>query len=386
MKARNLGSMAAIAAAIPLALSSCFSAKDLAEREGPTRGSGDAEIVELLTPIREKYGVPAMALAVVGDDGVKRAGVAGVRKAGTGVLATLDDSWHLGSCTKAMTATLAGILVDDGKLKWTTTMAEAFPEFSNVMHSAFRDVTLAHLLSHRAGLPADMDYGAFEKSGDVRAQRSALARKALGNRPEYEPGSTYLYSNVGYVIAGAVIERTVGVEWEKAVKERIFEPLGMQSAGFGGLGTPGLIDQPWGHLKRGKPVSKNGPDVDNPPILGPAGRVHCTIQDWGLFVADQLRGARGEAGLLKPETYAALATPPFGGDYALGWGVYERAWADGRALTHSGCNVMNFCTVWIAPERGFAILVCCNLGEPAAEPVDAAVGAAIVKPLRDLAP
>ena len=67
-----------------------------------------------------------------------------------------------------------------------------------------------------------------------------------------------------------------------------------------------------------------------------------TIDGWARFVADQLRGARGEAGLLKPETYKILHTPPFGGDYALGWATAEREWGGGRVLTHNGSNTMNF--------------------------------------------
>jgi CubicO group peptidase (beta-lactamase class C family) len=120
-----------------------------------------------------------------------------------------------------------------------------------------------------------------------------------------EPGSAYLYSNLGYVIAGAVVERTLSKSWEEAISELVFAPLGMTSAGFGGLGTPGLIDQPWGHNVDGRPVPKNGPAVDNPAVLGPAGTVHATLRDWAKFVADQLRAGRSGQALLKPKTYVA---------------------------------------------------------------------------------
>jgi hypothetical protein len=100
--------------------------------------------------------------------------------------------------------------------------------------------------------------------------------------------------------------------------------------------------------------------MDNPPVLGPAGRAHMTIESWARFTADQLRGARGEAGLLKPETYKILHTPPLGGDYALGWGTAEREWGGGRVLTHNGSNTMNFAVVWAAPAKDFAVLVCVN--------------------------
>jgi CubicO group peptidase (beta-lactamase class C family) len=100
--------------------------------------------------------------------------------------------------------------------------------------------------------------------------------------------------------------------------------------------------------------------MDNLPVMGPAGRVHCSIQDWAKFVQDQLRGARSEQALLKPDSYQKLHTPPFGGDYALGWLAVKRSWGGGAVLNHAGDNTMNFATVWIAPKRDFAILVCVN--------------------------
>src|ERR1035441_9720162 len=134
--------------------------------------------------------------------------------------------------------------------------------------------------------------------------------------PSHNPGTHYEYSNLGYAIAGAITEKITGKSWEQAMRDEVFGPLGMKSVGFGGTGTPGHVDQPWGHYKDGQPVFGNGPSVDNPPVLSPAGRVHCTIQDWARFIADQLRGARGEPALLKAESYKTLHTPPFGGDYA----------------------------------------------------------------------
>ena len=94
--------------------------------------------------------------------------------------------------------------------------------------------------------------------------------------------------------------------------------------------------------------------------MGPAGRIHCSIQDWARFVQDQLRGARGESALLKPESYQKLQTQPFGGDYALGWIVVLRSWGGGKVLNHGGDNTMNCANVWVAPKKDFAILVCVN--------------------------
>ncbi len=340
--------------------------------------AGDAAITQLLQPIRQKFNVPAMAAAVVTSDGIKFAGAVGVRKRGTEVPVGLDDLWHLGSDGKAMTSTLIARLVERGQLRWDSTLGEISPNFSPRMNPEFQKVTLLQLLSHRAGLPANLNLADYQ-GDDVTSLRLRAVRLELAKEPQYAPGGKYAYSNLGYIIAGAVVEKITGERWEDAISNEVFKPLQMNSAGFGGTGTPGQIDQPWPHTEDGLPTAENGPVMDNPPVMGPAGRIHCTIQDWGKFVQDQLRGARGESGtLLKPESYQKLQSPPFGGDYALGWMVVQRGWAGGKALNHGGDNTMNFANVWVAPQKDFAILVCVNQsGNTAFQASDQAVGALI---------
>lgn len=355
--------------------------KNKAARLGPAPSFcpvvGDEAVTRVLKPIRQKFNVPAMSAAVVTDDGIKFAGAVGVRKRGTEVPVTLANLWHLGSDTKAMTSTLIAKLVERGQLKWDSTLAEIFPELAPQMNPEFRKVTVLQLLSHRAGLPANLDLGAYSGS-DVQALRLRAVREYLARKPETKPGSTYAYSNLGYIIAGAVVEKVSGQPWESVITDDVFRPLQMNSAGFGGTGMSGQIDQPWPHTEDGAPTAENGPDMDNPPVMGPAGRVHCSIQDWARFVQDQLRGARGEPALLKPESYKKLQTPPFGGDYALGWIVVDRSWGGGKVLNHGGDNTMNFANVWVAPKKNFAILVCLNQsGDTAFQASDEAVTALI---------
>lgn len=335
---------------------------------------GDAGVITLLVPVREKFDVPAMAMAVVTSEGIKYVGAVGVRKRGSDTAVALGDLWHLGSCTKAMTATMIAQLVERGRLKWDTTLADYFPEFAGQMDPAYRKITLSLLLSHRSGLPANLNLMKY-RGDDVTKLRLQTVSEYLATKPESAPGSRYLYSNLGYVIAGAILEKASGKSWEQYMTEELFRPLHMSSAGFGGTGTPGKIDQPWPHFSNGEPASTNGPTVDNPPVYGPPGRVHCTIQDWAKFIQDQLRGTRGESALLKAQSYESLVTPP-AGNYAFGWFVLERAWAGGRAFNHVGDNTMNCADVWIAPKKDFAILVCVNQGgDKALQASDAAVAA-----------
>ena len=336
---------------------------------------GDARVTDLLLPIRQKHRVPAMAGLVLTSDGIRHAGAVGVRKIGEDVPATLQDLWHLGSDGKAMTATVLARLVEQGRLDWETSMAELFPDQAAGFHEEMKAVTPLHLLSHRAGLRENLPLALYLGDNAPELRLKAL-RKELARAPACEPGSETRYSNLGYILAGAVIEKVTGSTWEEVMAEQLFAPLDMRTAGFGGTGTPGQLDQPWGHGENGQSVSGNGPAMDNPPVMGPAGRVHCSIQDWARFIQDQLLGSQGEEALLTPGSYEALHTPPFGGDYALGWTVVERDWGGGTVFTHCGDNTMNFANVWVAPERDFAVLVCANRSGVFAAS-DEAVGALI---------
>ena len=111
-----------------------------------------------------------------------------------------------------------------------------------------------------------------------------------------KPGEKFLYSNWGYVIAGHMAEKATGKSWETLMQTEVFGPLKMSTAGFGGTGTLGKIDQPWPHSMLGMPMPTNGKAQDNLPVMGPAGTIHMTIQDWGKFVAEHLKGHHGKSG------------------------------------------------------------------------------------------
>lgn len=338
-----------------------------------------------LEPIRREYDFPALAAAVILDGELHAMGVVGVRQYGSEVSAEPNDPFHLGSCTKAMTASLICLLVEEGKLDWTSTLADYFPEFQDRLHPDYRDVTLVHLLSHRAGL-ASMTAGfapvTDEQLKEIRKltprqQRYRVAKIVLSQAPEHQPGEQYVYSNAGYTIAGAVAEKVMDEPWESLIRRRIFAPLGMKTVGFGAMGSPDRLDAPWQHTwHEGKPVPVNpGPASDNPPFLGPGGRVHSSMADWAHYVRAVLRACRKEKGLLPSAPYVELKSPPFGGSYALGWQICERSWGGGHVLTHTGTNTMNYAVAWVAPEKNFAVLVATNRGgDSAAEGLDKICG------------
>ncbi len=151
---------------------------------------------------------------------------------------------------------------------------------------------------------------------------------------------------------------------------RIFEPLGMASAGFG---AP-LGDNAWGHrappfigaVVAPTPMDPTDPAAENPLALGPAGKVHASLADYGKFL--RLFLTEG-GGLLKPETMARLTRPvgEGGAPYALGWAIAPpMPWTRGPSLVHDGSNTMWHMLAVVAPERGMAVVTVCNTGPHAA--------------------
>jgi len=167
----------------------------------------------LLEPIRQRYDLPALAGAIVTSQGLTAVGAVGMRKYGSDTPVTVDDQFHLGSDTKAMTATMLATLVEEGKLSWSTTIEQVFPEFSVDMNPAYAKVTVEQLLAHRAGFTdASWPQGKnleemYQLPGSPREQRAAYVATVLSEPPVSEPGSRFLYSNRSYAVAGAMAEK-----------------------------------------------------------------------------------------------------------------------------------------------------------------------------------
>lgn len=344
-----------------------------------------AQEIENLAPVLElvlrEHPLPALGGAIVKGSQLVAVGAVGVRALGKDELVTAQDLWHLGSCTKAMTATLAGKLVEQDKLKWSTTVGEVFVEWKDTLHADWRDVPIEWLLQNRGGAPGDAPpklWGELYKRDDsAQAERRWFVEQMLRDAPSYAPGTKYTYSNQGFTIAGAMLEELTGKTWEELMQRELFAPLGMSSAGFGAPGSADKLDQPRGHGMLG--AVPPGPRADNPAAIGPAGTVHASLGDWAKFVGLHLAGERGVDGLLKAETLRKLHESPDGNsNYAMGWVRDTRPWAGGAVLWHNGSNTMWYCVTWLAPEKDYAFLATTNAaGDKAAAACDAVVGALI---------
>jgi CubicO group peptidase (beta-lactamase class C family) len=340
-----------------------------------------------LEPYLKEFGLPALAAAVFKEGVVIASGVAGTRRAGQDIPVGIEDCFHLGSDSKAFTSLLVGQFVDDGRLRWDSTLAEVFPELKDKMDAEFTKITLQELLSHSSGLAdakiLDLIERSYMQDGNMDEVRYWMVKETASKPLDHARGSKFAYSNLGYIIAGAILERIGGKSWEELVNERIFGPLDLKSAGFGPQSSLGRVDAPLGHLiLDGKPKAMlAGPNGDNPLIVGPAGTIHMSVLDFAKWVAWHAGEGRRPPILVSPDIVKKLHTPvidtgvradappgtPKTGKYALGWGQVRVDWAPMPVITHTGSNGMNLAIAMFWPKTDFGFVMMTNIGSAAAD-------------------
>lgn len=317
------------------------------------------ELTKIAAKSRARHELPALVLAVVTKNGLESIAVDGVRVLGEPTLALTTDRMHLGSCTKAFTATLAAVAVTEGKIRWNSTIDEVLSSSFPNINEAWKSATLEDLLRHRSGassFPVEADWKtAFACTESPSVCRTAFVKSMLERVPTQQRGK-HVYSNQGYAIAGCMLEASLGGTYEELLRARVLTPLGIANAGFG---PPTSADpaSPKGHSTDGMPV-----DGDNPAAIAPAGTLHMPVSEWAKLIAFHLGATppvalEGAAKELSNLHRAGPDAPKEG----LGWFTARRDWG-GDVLTHSGSNAQWYCTAWLAPERGFAVLAATNQG------------------------
>lgn len=290
--------------------------------------------------------------------------VSGERKKGSGSFVTARDKWHIGSITKSFTATMIARLIEKGDLSWDTTIGDVFAD-GNQIHSGWNNVTLGNLLAHTSGAPPNFSFFVnFKKpeAGIERMEARELAvRDILAEPPESAAGTIFVYSNIGYTIAGVIAEKKAGVPWENLIIQEVFSPLGLNSGGFGApKDTSGKLSQPWGHKNMfGLTVSTKS---DNTPIVGPAGTIHISLKDLALYANEHLKGMQGLGSILKRNSFQRLHHPNLN-NYASGWVIGSPKDVDvGRVHWHNGSNTMWYSLIAILPDSNAVICITSNDG------------------------
>lgn len=326
-----------------------------------TGQAGDGRLQEIVDYLKIEGSLPALAAIMVHDGEIIEYATTGLRSIERDVSATELDKWHIGSITKSMTSTLAAILVEQGFISWDTTLLELFPEFATDMQEQYKTINLEQLLSHTSGfaenIPTLANY--YHASENIVEQRLKVVNEAIKLTPVSKVGD-FQYSNLGYIIAGAMLEKVTGSSWESLMETYLFSVLSMSESGFGAPDILGELQQPVGHINSGnswKAVMENGgTETDNPPVLGPAGTVHVSLNDIASYLMAHLSGAKGEdvPGFLTAGSFSKLHNDISNIGYGLGWGI------NGNALIHSGSNTMWLAKVVLSLSNDTGIFVVTN--------------------------
>lgn len=314
------------------------------------------DLAKTMTQAVEEGKIPGLGQIQFTADSISKPTFAGTLHVDSKDAPTAKHQWHIGSDAKAMTATLMARLVEKKKLTWETTVAEIFPKESKKFHPKAKEITVVQLLSHTAGLPANVsrDFKIESQKKGARGNRK-LRLELFLEALEEEPGEGYLYSNLGYIGAGAIAAELLNTTWEKAMEQEVFKPLGIKSVGYGAPEGRKVVR---GHHNGA--ASPTGYEGDNPAIYGPAGGLHLTLDDWALFAQDQLKGHLGKGKLLKPESYQKLHTPVTD-RYALGWGIAKNSEGKVVRLAHDGSNTMWYARVVIDLRKNTGICITANV-------------------------
>ena len=334
--------------------------------------SGDVDLAELLESIRIREKLPSMAAAIIIDGNIHSTAAVGTRKVNTNNWVSVADQFLIASCAKAYTATLSAILVEQGHLDWNTTLKEAFPLIR--MRKEYEGITLLQLLSHRSGLPEWIDnLSAWWSDGESpEGKRLAYLKETVKQPLSDKPGNTVYYSNSGYIMAGALIEKIMGEPYEQVITEELFEPLSMASAGFGPPVKMHPGHQPVGHFGLFRsPISS-----DFPEYMAPTAAIHVSIEDWARFILLHVDLQEASKVNLTEESLMKLHTQPDSSmwrkgaeergygipslNYALGW--YTLTSKNNESLLwHPGGNTGFIAQVVIDLQTKNAILVVTNV-------------------------
>jgi len=293
----------------------------------------------------------------------------GKRKKGNLVEVSISDRWHIGSITKSITATMIARLVERGELNWNSPIKELLSKTDQI-HSDWLNVTLDDLLTHTSGAPTNFPIWTLFKKPPEGVQRTTQrlteVTTILKNKPASKAGTSFDYSNVGYTIAGVIAEQKTGKTWEDLVKDEVFTPLALTSAGFGPpQDSNGELSQPRGHQRLFGFKRPVGTEQDNSPIMGPAGSICMSLQDLVRYGNEHLQGKQDKGVLINAQSFQKLHTPRLD-EYAFGWVVTpdEKMKID-PIVWHNGSNTMWYALLVLIPQLHTVIAVTSNDGSVA---------------------
>ncbi|MTD58800.1 serine hydrolase [Amycolatopsis pithecellobii] len=319
-----------------------------------------------LDELAARYRVPGAALGILrvhpGQDDELAEFATGVLNVDTGVETTTDSVFQIGSVSKVWTTTVVLQLVDEGLLDLDAPIVDVLPELKLTDPDVAKQVTMRHLLTHTSGIDGDVftDTG---RGDDCLEKYVAGLDEVAQNHPL---GVTWSYCNSGFSLAGRVIEKLTGKTWDAAMRERLFDKLGLTHT----------VTLPEEALMFRAAVGHTGTDPAKAPVwtltrsAGPAGLIDSTVADVLAFARMHLSGGLAADGtrVLSQAGIEAMAAHQvdlpdkytLGDSWGLGW--FRLGWDGHRLIGHDGNTIGQAAFLRLLPDAGLAVTLLTNGG------------------------
>jgi CubicO group peptidase (beta-lactamase class C family) len=300
--------------------------------------------VQFADSILKGYHIPELSYAVIDSKKIIEMAALGKHSIDLPDTATLNDRFHIGSNTKAMTAFIIARYVEKGELKWSTKFFEIFPEWKKESKIDYANITLQDLLSHRAGIqpfqgendPVIPDFKGTNQ--DKRKQFGQFVLTLESVKPDEQ--NPFIYSNAGYTLATLMLEKVTGKSWEQLVEKVFNKHLKLNVK----LSWPENKKQKdtWGHsFENGKLTPVPSTFDYHLDYTEPAGDINIRLKDYLRFIQLNLEGLSGKNNYLKAATYKFIHKGVE--KYSIGWfNIYENS---NEFSTHSGTGAFTYYTL-----------------------------------------
>lgn len=321
-----------------------------------------------LATVARDHKVPGAAVAVLAGHEVVDAAT-GVLSTSTGVEATTDSVFQVGSITKLWTATLVMQLVDEGLLDLDRPVQTYVPEFRVVDPDASATITTRQLLSHVAGFEGDLftDTG----RGDDCVEKYLAHVRELDQL--FPPGERFSYNNAGYVVLGRIVEVLRAAPYNAVLRDRLFGPLGLRHAAT--CADEAILHRAAvGHVSPGPDDDPEPAPVWNlAPSNAPAGSMLAmSARDLVRFAQMHLNDGKAEDGTMVLTAASAQAMReravelPYLGVMGDAWGLGFELFdvAGGVTIGHDGGTIGQAAFLRMVPEAGVAVALLTNGGDP----------------------
>ena len=307
----------------------------------------EARVDALLRPYQGN--VPGAAVMVIHKNQIAFLKTYGMADVTGGCPVTAQTNFRLASITKQFTAMSIMILKERGKLDYSTTLTEIFPDFP----AYGKKITIRHLLQHTSGL---IDYEDLIPDTTTRQvlDRDVLSMMQALDSTYFPPGSAFRYSNSGYAVLAQVVERLSGKSFATFLRDEIFSPLRMSNTVAYEKGISEVPERAWGYHLNGDSITFSDQSLTS-AVLGDGG-IYSSVAD--LYHWDQMLYNRK---LVSRRTLRTAFTPGLE-NYGFGW--YCDKFQGRCRLYHTGstCGFRN--TLMRLPEAKLTVIILTNRREP----------------------